>query len=408
MTTRIAMLRKGILKKNDELAAGLRDRYAAAGVVVLNLVSSPGTGKTAFLERTLRELKARGIRVAALVGDLETDNDARRLAASGAPVRQINTHGICHLDAEMIDKHLAGWELGELDFLFIENVGNLVCPSSYDLGERVRVAMLSVTEGEDKPLKYPTMFNSADAAVITKMDLAEPCGFDRDLALKNIREIRPGIRIFETSAKTGSGMKEWLDYLVTEIGGAGGAEAETVAETVNEKVAETASAPEKSGAAAGQKFESVRDAMEFLIQWIDVEARRVGTPLMDVERKMLYSSEKGWTLPDMEEVQEAFSRYHDLVEYEEKMGKLIRSIQASLRLNKDESDAWTEAVRVLSREDHYLLQLIKGSGEIVRRRSRRLQFWVAAALVTAVFIAIAYWINVHYLGDAQVFVPKVN
>jgi len=216
MTTRIVELRRGILKKNDELAAGLRNRYTAAGVLVLNLVSSPGTGKTAFLERTLTALKARGARVAAVVGDLETDNDARRLASSGAPVRQINTHGICHLDAEMIDKHLEGWELGELDYLFIENVGNLVCPSSYDLGEKIRVALLSVTEGEDKPLKYPTMFNSADAAVITKMDIAEPCGFDRAEALKNINEIRPGIRIFETSAKTGAGMDEWLEYLAEE------------------------------------------------------------------------------------------------------------------------------------------------------------------------------------------------
>lgn len=216
MTTRIVELRRGILKKNDELAAGLRNRFSSAGVLVLNLVSSPGTGKTTFLERTLRELRTGGAEVAALVGDLETDNDARRLAASGAPVRQINTHGICHLDAEMIDKHLAGWDgvtLTGLDYLFIENVGNLVCPSSYDLGEKIRVALLSVTEGEDKPLKYPTLFNSADAAVITKIDLAEPCGFDRELALKNINEIRPGIRIFETSAKTGSGMDGWIAYL---------------------------------------------------------------------------------------------------------------------------------------------------------------------------------------------------
>ena len=216
MTTRIVELRRGILKKNDELAAGLRGRYAAAGVLVLNLVSSPGTGKTALLERTLKDLKAKGARVAALVGDLETDNDARRLASSGAPVRQINTHGICHLDAEMIGKHLDGWEgvaLGELDYLFIENVGNLVCPSSYDLGEAIRVVLLSVTEGEDKPLKYPTMFNSADAAVITKMDIAGPCEFDLELARKNINEIRPGIRIFETSAKTGAGIEEWLGYL---------------------------------------------------------------------------------------------------------------------------------------------------------------------------------------------------
>jgi hydrogenase nickel incorporation protein HypB len=217
MSTRIVELRRGILKKNDELAAGLRTRYADAGVLVLNLVSSPGTGKTAFLEFTLRELRARGARVAALVGDLETDNDARRLAASGAPVRQINTHGICHLEAEMVSKHLEGWELADLDILFIENVGNLVCPSSYDLGERVRVVLLSVTEGEDKPLKYPTLFNSADAAVITKMDIAEACGFDRELALKNINQIRPGIRIFETSSKTGAGIDAWLDYLTEEL-----------------------------------------------------------------------------------------------------------------------------------------------------------------------------------------------
>jgi len=224
MTTRIVELRRGILKKNDELAAGLRASYAAAGVTVLNLVSSPGTGKTAFLEWTLTELRKRGTRVAALVGDLETDNDARRLAASGAPVRQINTHGICHLDAEMVGKHLQDWqgvELGGLDYLFIENVGNLVCPSSYDLGEAIRVVLLSVTEGEDKPLKYPTMFNSADAAVITKMDLAAPCGFDRLAALKNINEIRPGIRIFETSVKSGVGLEEWLEYLEEQRKGRG-------------------------------------------------------------------------------------------------------------------------------------------------------------------------------------------
>jgi len=219
MTTRIVELRQGILKKNDELARTLRERYTAGGVLVLNLVSSPGTGKTAFLERTLAELRARGSRVAALVGDLETDNDARRLASSGAPVRQINTHGICHLDAEMIARHLDGWqgvELAALDYLFIENVGNLVCPSGYDLGEKIRVALLSVTEGEDKPLKYPTLFNSADAAIITKIDIAAAVDFDRETALRNINEIRPGIRIFETSAKTGAGMEEWLAYLAEQ------------------------------------------------------------------------------------------------------------------------------------------------------------------------------------------------
>lgn len=219
MTTRIVELRQGILKKNDELARELRARFTAAGVLVLNLVSSPGTGKTEFLQRTLTELRARGARAAALVGDLETDNDARRLAASGAPVRQINTHGICHLEAEMVGRHLENWEgaeLAALDYLFIENVGNLVCPSSYDLGEKIRVALLSVTEGEDKPLKYPTLFNSADAAVITKTDIAEAVGFDRPGALRNIAAIRPGIRVFETSAKTGAGMEDWLNYLAEQ------------------------------------------------------------------------------------------------------------------------------------------------------------------------------------------------
>lgn len=211
MTTRIVELRRGILKKNDELAAGLRQRFTTAGVLVLNLVSSPGTGKTAFLERTLRELLAHGSRAAALVGDLETDNDARRLAASGAPVRQINTHGICHLDAEMVGKHLEGWdgvELQGLDYLFIENVGNLVCPSSYDLGEQMRVVLLSATEGEDKPLKYPTIFNTADVAMITKMDLAVAAEFDLEAARRSILTVRPGMRIVEVSAKTGAGMAE--------------------------------------------------------------------------------------------------------------------------------------------------------------------------------------------------------
>lgn len=222
--TRIVELRRGVLKKNDQLAAELRARFESARLLTLNLVSSPGTGKTAFLERTLRELRAAGCNPAALVGDLETDNDARRLASSGAPVRQINTHGCCHLEAEMIRLHLDGWMLADHDFLFIENVGNLVCPSSYDLGEGIRLALLSVTEGEDKPLKYPTLFNSADVAVITKIDLAEACEFNRDAALANLREIRPGVRVFETSAKTGAGFPEWLEYLRTERASRFGAE----------------------------------------------------------------------------------------------------------------------------------------------------------------------------------------
>jgi len=214
MNTRVVEIRKGVLNKNDLLAAELRARFASAGVMTFNLVSSPGTGKTTFLEKTLRTLRESGLRVAALVGDLETDNDARRLAGSGAPVRQINTHRCCHLEAAMIAEHLKGWDLSQLDYLFIENVGNLVCPASYDLGEKLRIALLSVTEGEDKPLKYPGMFNSADVAVITKMDLADACEFDRRAAYDNIEAIRPGVRIFEVSAKSGTGMAGWIDWLL--------------------------------------------------------------------------------------------------------------------------------------------------------------------------------------------------
>ncbi len=211
--TRIVEVRAGILKKNDELARALRARFEQAGVYVVNLVSSPGTGKTQFLERTLADLVAAGIRAAALVGDLETDNDAKRLARSGAPVRQINTHGRCHLEAEMIGDFVGDWDLSSLDFLFIENVGNLVCPASYDLGEALRVALLSVTEGEDKPLKYPTMFNSADVALVTKMDLAEACEFNRDAAHAAIHEVRPGMTILEVSSKRGTGMAAWMTLL---------------------------------------------------------------------------------------------------------------------------------------------------------------------------------------------------
>ncbi|MFN8456453.1 MAG: hydrogenase nickel incorporation protein HypB, partial [Anaerolineae bacterium] len=154
MSSQTLDLHQGILDKNDRLAQELRFRFENAGVYVVNLLSSPGTGKTTFLERTLKMLVESGRGAAALVGDLATENDARRLARSGAPVRQIVTAGICHLEAQMVAAHLEGWDLEPLDFLFIENVGNLVCPSSYDLGEALRVVLLSVTEGEDKPLKY--------------------------------------------------------------------------------------------------------------------------------------------------------------------------------------------------------------------------------------------------------------
>jgi len=213
METRVLEIRKGILNKNDEIARDLRLRLQAAGLLTVNLVSSPGTGKTAFLQRTLRTLREQGYAPIALVGDLATDNDARRLAEAGVPVKQINTHGRCHLEAQMISDHLLDWNLSSFDHLFIENVGNLVCPSSYDLGEDLRVVLLSVTEGEDKPLKYPNIFHSADLAVITKIDLAEACEFDLETAQANIEAVRPGMRILATSAKSGAGMDDWLTCL---------------------------------------------------------------------------------------------------------------------------------------------------------------------------------------------------
>jgi hydrogenase nickel incorporation protein HypB len=206
-------VRTQILKKNDVTARALRDRFHEAGVYVVSLVSSPGAGKTTFLHETLRRLGTTH-RVAALVGDLATENDARRLAESGAPTRQIVTGTICHLEADMVERALDGWDLAALDFLFIENVGNLVCPSSYDLGEDWRLVLLSTTEGEDKPLKYPTIFNTADVAVVTKCDLAAAVEFDRNAALNNIQDVRPGIEILEVSAKTGEGMDGWLARLI--------------------------------------------------------------------------------------------------------------------------------------------------------------------------------------------------
>ncbi|MGV3519853.1 hydrogenase nickel incorporation protein HypB [Luteitalea sp.] len=216
MTPRVLEIRRQVLSKNDEIARGLRDRLRAHGTFTLNLVSSPGSGKTRLLEETLRRLVARGIRVHALVGDLATDNDAQRLARSGAPVRQILTQGRCHLEAAMIAQHLDAWDLDACDVLCIENVGNLVCPSSYDLGEDVRVALLSVTEGEDKPLKYPAIFNSSDVAVITKTDIAEACDTDMRALHDNLQAIRPNMRVFETSARTGAGVEAWVDYLVEQ------------------------------------------------------------------------------------------------------------------------------------------------------------------------------------------------
>jgi hydrogenase nickel incorporation protein HypB len=205
-------VRQNVLKQNDIVARALRERFHEAGVFVVSLVSSPGAGKTALLEKTLTLLRQQ-YRVAALVGDLATENDAARLARSQAPVKQIITGTVCHLEAAMVESALAGWNLADLDFLFIENVGNLVCPSSYDLGEDLRLVLMSVTEGEDKPLKYPTIFNSADVALIAKIDLAAAVEFDATAANASIQAVRPGMAIFDVSAKSGAGMKEFLDFL---------------------------------------------------------------------------------------------------------------------------------------------------------------------------------------------------
>jgi hydrogenase nickel incorporation protein HypB len=211
---RLVEVRQHVLKHNDVAARALRERFRAAGTYVVSLVSSPGAGKTAFLEKVLARLHG-GYRVAALVGDLATDNDARRLARSGAPVRQITTGTVCHLDADMVARALGEWDPGPLDALFIENVGNLVCPASFDLGEDLRLVLFSVTEGEDKPRKYPTIFNTADVAVITKTDLAAAVDFDARAARGSIEAVRPGMAVFEVSAKTGAGMEAWFEYLLS-------------------------------------------------------------------------------------------------------------------------------------------------------------------------------------------------
>jgi hydrogenase nickel incorporation protein HypB len=212
---RLVEISQNVLKQNDIAARELRARFRDAGVFVVSLVSSPGSGKTMLLEQTLTTLH-RHCRVAALVGDLATENDAVRLARSGAPVRQIVTGTVCHLEAEMVRRSLEGWDLGELDYLFVENVGNLVCPASYDLGEDLRVVLMSVTEGEDKPLKYPTIFHGADLAAITKIDLAAAAEFDLSVAMENMQAIRPGLRTVQVSAKKGTGMTEWLEAVTVQ------------------------------------------------------------------------------------------------------------------------------------------------------------------------------------------------
>lgn len=219
-------IHQGILNKNDRLAAQNRSQFQSAGVLVLNVLSSPGAGKTALIERLAQDLAAQtpqdwpnALKMGVVVGDLATDNDAQRLRQAGAPAVQITTGNACHLEAEMVAQSLARLEQWpDLDLLVIENVGNLVCPTSYDLGETLRVVLLSTTEGEDKPLKYPATFKSADVVLLTKVDVAEAVGCDRALALSNIQRVAPQAKVFEVSARTGAGLAAWYEYLTNQLG----------------------------------------------------------------------------------------------------------------------------------------------------------------------------------------------
>jgi hydrogenase nickel incorporation protein HypB len=208
---RVALERK-VLSENDRIAAGLRARFQESGILCLNFISSPGSGKTSLLERTLESLPKHD-RVAVLTGDIQTDNDAARLKRFHFPVKQITTGGTCHLDARMIERHLADWKLEDLDLLFIENVGNLVCPASYDLGEAAKIVVLSVTEGEDKPLKYPSIFFKSDLLILNKIDLLPYVPFDINAAAENARRVHPGMEIVRLSCLTGDGLHEWMKWL---------------------------------------------------------------------------------------------------------------------------------------------------------------------------------------------------
>jgi len=205
-----------VLSENSRLAEELRRSWQERGVFCLNVISSPGAGKTTLLERTLERLAGR-LKAAVLVGDLQTENDARRLGQYGFPVRQIITGGTCHLDARMVASHLAAVDQPDLDLLIIENVGNLVCPSSYDLGEDAKVVLLSTVEGDDKPLKYPGIFRRSRAAVFTKVDLLGLTDFDIDRAEANARSINPQIRFFRVSNRTGVGLDDWVSWLAEQV-----------------------------------------------------------------------------------------------------------------------------------------------------------------------------------------------
>jgi len=204
-----------VMQANDRLAEENRRLFAQTGVRVIDVMGSPGAGKTALLEASIRRLKGKK-RVGVLAADIATTRDAERIAATGVPVVQITTEsfgGACHLEAGTVRQALDRLPLGELDLLFIENVGNLVCPAEFDIGQHQRVVVLSVTEGEDKPLKYPLAFREANLVVVSKMDLLPHLEFDLDALYRNIRQIKPEQKIFKLSAKTGEGLSDWLDWL---------------------------------------------------------------------------------------------------------------------------------------------------------------------------------------------------
>ncbi|UCH83158.1 MAG: hydrogenase nickel incorporation protein HypB [Candidatus Latescibacterota bacterium] len=213
MKKRIALKQK-VLENNDSIARRLRAVFESQKILTLNMIGSPGAGKTALLEQTLRRLPS-GLRAAVLTGDIETDNDAARLARFGKPVRQITTGGACHLDAGMIERELDKLETQKVDILFVENVGNLVCPASFDLGEASKIVVLSVTEGDDKPIKYPATFAKADLLVLNKIDLLPHVPFDLARARGNAKRVRPGIDIIETSCLSGEGIDDWLRWIQT-------------------------------------------------------------------------------------------------------------------------------------------------------------------------------------------------
>ncbi|MCM2393847.1 hydrogenase nickel incorporation protein HypB [Streptomyces albipurpureus] len=213
-------LRQAVLARNDDSAQALRAELTARGAIAVNMLSSPGSGKTALLESELALARERGVPVAALTADLATENDAKRLARAGVPVRQVLTDGLCHIEAVMLRGYVAGWLPARTQLLFVENVGNLVCPAAYDLGESLRVTLVSVTEGEDKPLKYPGAFGLANLVVLTKTDIAAAVGFDQETFLGNVARVNPGVEVVFTSARSGQGIGVLLERALAVRDGA--------------------------------------------------------------------------------------------------------------------------------------------------------------------------------------------